>query len=317
MQLDEDELLLEPNLEAYAPLPDQGEASYAKLMEFSYLDVWKDMGELAKHAPDLESEDYREWVAEHREEVLDRYEKMMGARSWLEELDAYAEIGDAYASFDEDPVSFRCFRTCSFLFSHRFTLGAMEGEPAAELDDLLLFYRVMSKWQRNTRPLIHTMIANVCIHEAEALLQSLEAGMTQAERAKVLSVVDCQPDFMGRISNSFFVEYVFFADVINDYKSQYAGIWGPFIYHRNRSLNLTARMLMPLAEEVAAGEVPESEEIQKRYEEVFGSEPLRNMGGWMLASGSFPSFFSLLEKTEGHVSSHEVFVETLAASDKS
>jgi hypothetical protein len=295
-------------LEEMAPAFPGAEHSYAVLMRYSTKTPSPEAAALQKRdlkliglpiGPD-KGEEFVKFLHERRADIEADWAALEPERRWLDELNAFDRFGDlGEADVAANIIQFPVWRYLSQRGAAKAGLLALDGKGDEAMTTLLPILEAARKLEPSGRTLVRLMVARVVqsmmIHSAAFTLQrttvsphlrarlaaALKLGVGGEIGARRIVAID-YAGVAGWLANST-LGSGFKWDGKGGLRMAFFDICGPFVYNRERTLNLYGDLIMEL-QEIAARR--ESGKIDLRTAEFWvneGRPTFKNFCGRMIS----------------------------------
>ena len=294
--LDDSDVLVPTNIEAYAAQPEGSEESFGILLkalkqEIPYQETPLDLSRKKK-----DEEGYQDLLIENRDLIILNYAQAQAPLNELKPLNGFEEIGDTSISYDSETVNFRSIRDMLNAVCLYTELSYIEDSSEKSLDDLLQIHSIGAKWLQNTRTLVHCMIGIVALNQIRDTLSMIAPHLNPDEVQQVLKAYSNAPDFPRAIETALYSEYCMAAYTLDGILSEGKAGLSYLLFKRNKTLNIYGTYL---EEQIASSRRQDWKSMSERsdaLEEAFDRFHPTNWGGWTFLAMAVPGMKNVIKK---------------------
>ncbi|MGB0257448.1 MAG: hypothetical protein ACPGES_02235 [Coraliomargarita sp.] len=300
--MDEPEVHFSTDVENYVPLPEGGAANYNALLELSRVELddsaFRELARLTRDLGKLELAERKALVLEHRDLILANYTAIERVLPRIHELSEAAVIGDASVRVDCEIVRFQVLRQVSLTLCLYTELSHWDSELDDNSEDLLALLRLNRNWAPHTRVLVHTMISVVIIGQVVDTYQRVLPEMHSEDRQQLEEELSDAIDYVALVSNALWAEYCIAANGLVEI-SQQGGARLPFLFHRNRTLNIYGRHVDAVAGYAAVRDwIGLDAHNERFFFHELDSLHIQNHIGWTFLAMSVPASSKVMQNAE-------------------
>lgn len=256
-----------------------------------------------RNSAPLETEAWRAFLQEHREDIMAGWTALAAQREWVAEMAREPRLADLATSLGAPFVSFRQLRPTARFMTWHAGLLALDGRGDEALAELTILLEASQKLIPESRMLVRVMIARILNKMAlQATDFVLDVGeTTSAGRVAFLAVLQERPDPVDTARRMIWCEYPLGAKMLlslssdNDALRQMAH-GRAVLYNPRNTCNQQAEILRTLSEHAARRQVEAMNEISNVWVSPSFYLQVKNATGRILISLTLPAFTKVVSE---------------------